>query len=369
MTESYRQIRLWFSGMHRCDRLWVPWYPSWMVIWKIMKQSWISPCEKTTRTLQQMPANDYILRDAIGRVTPGWSAISSKCVRNLKCRHGTFRVVWGLCRDWIEMMEIKDAKILGGLKVSLPNTLASKKTLPEKYGVVATAILVMQVSPIWKWTISMAFWKPCRKVYVVSKMGGHPKCQGIIATFHSSKDTLWIYDAVLLWKSLHFFSRKDSIYLNNPWINRFRKWWYIIYVPKCISPCVASHCTDRPETKPLRTSISGHQIPWLLTQLPTLQRCKFIWIKCHSTMVQWIASRWVLKVHYRPIWMLKWLNQPGRGKVACEPVNLCGVPICVYSTNVYDMYIHIFFNVTPCWVSWLSKKWDKSLWCFSYDLL
>ena len=40
--------------------------------------------------------------------------------------------------------------------------------------------------------------------------------------------------------------------------------------------------------------------------------------------------------------MLKWLNQPGRGKVACEPVNLCGVPICVYSTNVYDMYIHIF---------------------------
>lgn len=46
------------------------------------------------------------------------------------------------------MMEIKDAKILGGLKVSLPNTLASKKTLPEKYGVVATAILVMQVSPI-----------------------------------------------------------------------------------------------------------------------------------------------------------------------------------------------------------------------------
>ena len=116
LTESYRQIRLWFSGMHRCDRLWVPWYPSWMVIWKIMKQSWISPCEKTTSTLQQMPANDYILRDAIGRVTPGWSAISSKCVRNLKCRHGTFRVVWGLCRDWIEMMEIKDAKILGGTK-------------------------------------------------------------------------------------------------------------------------------------------------------------------------------------------------------------------------------------------------------------
>lgn len=121
LTESYRQIRLWFGGMHRCDRLWVPRYPSWMVI------SWNSPCEKTTRTLQQIPANDYILRDAIGRVTPGWSAISSKCVRNLKCRHGTFRVVWGLCRDWIEMMEIKDSKILGGLKVSLPNTLAWKK--------------------------------------------------------------------------------------------------------------------------------------------------------------------------------------------------------------------------------------------------
>lgn len=169
----------------------------------------------------------------------------------------------------------------------------------------------MQVSPIWKWTISMAFWKLCRKVYVVCKMGGHPKCEWIIATFHTSKDTLWIYDAVLLWKSLHFLSRKDSIYLNNPWINRFRKWWYTIYRPKCISPCVASHCTDRPKTKPLRTSILGHQIPWLLTQLLTLQRCKFIWIKCHSTMVQWIASRWVLKVHYRPIWMLKWLNQPG----------------------------------------------------------
>ena len=57
-------------------------------------------------------------------------------------------------------------------------------------------------------------------------------------------------------------------------------------------------------------------------------------------MVQWIASRWVLKVHYRPIWMLKWLNQPGGGKVACEPVNLCGVPICVY---MYMLCIYIYF--------------------------
>lgn len=340
--------------MHRCDRLWVPWYPSWMVIWKIMKQSWISPCEKTTRTLQQMPANDYILRDAIGRVTPGWSAISSKCVRNLKCRHGTFRVVWGLCRDWIEMMEIKDAKILGGLKVSLPNTLASKKTLPEKYGVVATAILVMQVSPIWKWTISMAFWKPCRKVYVVSKMGGHPKCQGIIATFHSSKDTLWIYDAVLLWKSLHFFSRKDSIYLNNPWINRFRKWWYIIYPPEMYQSLCSFPLYWSPQNQTLKDTTDPPKVQIHLDQVPFYDGA----VDCIKMGIESSLQADLDAEVVEPT---------GRGEGCLwTSESLWSSNMCVY---VYDTYIHICFNVTPCWVSWLSKKWDKSLWCFSYDLL
>ena len=71
-----------------------------------------------------------------------------------------------------------------------------------------------------------------------------------VSQFQRYPVNLWCCFAL---KKFAFLSRKDSIYLNNPWINRFRKWWYIIYPPKCISPCVASHCTDRPETKPLRT--------------------------------------------------------------------------------------------------------------------
>ena len=218
----------------------------------------------------------------------------------------------------------------------------------------------MQVSPIWKWTISMAFWKPCRKVYVVSKMGGHPKCQGIIATFHSSKDTLWIYDAVLLWKSLHFFSRKDSIYLNNPWINRFRKWWYTIYRPKCISPCVASHCTDRPETKPLRTIATN----------PTTDPPK---VQIHLDQVPFYDGavdciKMGIESSLQADLDAEVVEPTGRGRLLVNQWIFLEFQY-VYIVQMYMICIYIYFNVTPCWVSWLSKSWDKSLWCFSYDLL